>query len=497
MSINPSRGHYVDGRWLQTSGSEFNSINPADDTLLWQGTIADKTLIHRAYQAASRAQEHWRQGSLDQRRHYIQKFVDVVLKKLPELATILSQETGQPLWEATASLKLLQDKLHYSTQAYEQRTHTYRLQQGSQTLECRFQPLGVAVVLGAFNLPIHLSHGHMIPALLAGNTVILKPSELTPYISEAVMQCWHEADLPAGVINMIQGNAQTAIELINQPIQAVYFTGSYTTGMAISSQCKHRPEVLLALEMGGNNPLIIEPVDDQSAAIYHTLVSAFITAGQRCSCTRRLILPNQAWGRTFLENLIQQTQALLIDRYDATPPPFLGPMIRRSHAQHALDRQNKLIHYGAKPRCPMNFIKPQGAFVSPGILDMKDATWDADEEIFAPLIKVYWYDDFAKAIELANATSYGLAAGLISDQTQSYDYFLKHIRAGVISWNRATTQASSQLPFGGIGHSGNHRPSAFFASDYCVYPMACMEEAQLQIPDHALPGVLVQGAQPT
>lgn len=489
MPIYASQGQYINGTWQRYTGTPFESLNPALQACIWQGHMADLSCVEHAFSAAHNALPKWYQLPLQKRISYLKDFIHHLTQSLPTLVTQLSMETGKPLWESQQELKGLNDKLNLAIEAYEQRTGEQRIEHAESTLHIRFKPIGVVVVLGAFNLPIHLSHGHILPALLAGNTVIFKPSELTPAIAEWVMNCWHAAKLPKGVLNLIQGDGETASHLLKQPINGVYFTGSYPTGSLIQTNLQSRPDVLLALEMGGNNPLIIEQVKQEDAAIYQALLSCFITAGQRCSCTRRLMLPNTQWGDRFLKRFITQAQQLRVGPYTDQPEPFMGPVIRQNHAMKHLEQQQDRIDSGAMSLLKMSLKAEQGAFLTPGVLDMQHAQTIKDEEIFAPLVQVYRYHSFEEAVTLANQTQYGLTAGLFSDDATHFAYFAEHIRAGVLTWNRPTAGASSRLPFGGIGKSGNYRPSGFFAADYCAYPVASVEQETLSIPATPLPGV--------
>lgn len=484
-----SRGHYINGAWHKMREESFFSFNPALDEPIWVGENADLSTVQAAFEAARKALPAWSHLTFEARAAMLKRFVHHVQQHLSMLSRKLSEETGKPLWESTMELKNLPEKLARSIEAFQQRAHETQSKKGSQTLRLQFKPLGVVAVLGVFNLPIHLSHGHIIPALLAGNTVLFKPSELTPAIAEAILQCWHEIGLPPGVLNMVQGHADTAKHMLSQPIQGVYFTGSYQTGMAIQMEMQTRPEVLVALEMGGNNPLIIDEVKHRDAALYHALISAYITAGQRCSCVRRLIIPDTAWGEDFLKDFIEGAKKLKIGAFDTDPAPFMGPVIRRSHALHHLEKQTHLLAQGGKSLLSMQLLDPKGAFLSPGIIDMEHAKRFVDEEIFAPLVQVYRYQHFEEAITLANQTQYGLTAGLFSEDPARYAYFAEHVRAGLLSWNVPTIGGSAQLPFGGLGKSGNHRPSAFFAMDYCIYPVASVEQTTLSIPSDRYPGV--------
>lgn len=481
--------HYINGQWIQGLGEAFHSINPATLAPLWQGQTATREQVHHAVSAAQQAGHLWASTPLNQRIEVLKAFAQHLTLKIEAFTRIISDESGKPLWEAKTEAQAVIAKVEISIRAFEERMPFKYTEEQQARSGVAYKPHGVMVVLGPFNFPAHLSNGHIVPALLAGNTIVYKPSELTPGVAALVTQCWHESGLPAGVFNLIQGNAQCAQWLIDEDIQGVLFTGSYRAGVQIHQQLAARPHVILALEMGGNNPLIIDHLQDIPAAVYQTILSSFITAGQRCSCARRVLIPNNAFGAQFLEALLAATQALRMGAPLDTPEPFLGPVIRPQHAIAHLKSQQQLISQGALPLQPMTCRTPDYPFLTPGIIDTTQISSPADEEIFAPLIQLYRYDTFDEAIARANQTQYGLTAGLLSDNPHHYDRFYANIRAGLVYWNRATTGASSQLPFGGIGHSGNHRPSAFFATDYCAYPVANMTQPTVTLPTTLLPGI--------
>lgn len=484
-----SNGHYINGTWIKGDGSLLVSINPSYGTVVWQGTCATEQEVNAAHHAALQALSSWSLLDVTQRAHITQKFAEQVEKHRDQLAYLISLETGKPLWEAHTEVHSVIGKTHLSIKAYHERTAT-QIKETSGVKAClRFKPHGVVVVLGAFNFPAHLSNGHIIPALLAGNTILYKPSQYTPAVAELVMQCWHESGLPAGVINCLQGDAKCGKMLLTQDIQGVYFTGSYSTGLRIHEQFHDRPEVILALEMGGNNPLILDEVGNLNAALYTTLISTLITSGQRCTCARRVIIPDSAQGDEFLKRFIHLCQSLHVGPFDQQPEPFIGPVIGSAQALNHLRSQQKLIELGGKSLLPMTLLAPNTGLLSPGIIDMSHHENPPDEELFAPLVQIYRYSDFEQALTIANQTRYGLAASLLSSNEHHYQRFYQTVRAGLINWNRPTTGALSSLPFGGVGLSGNHRPSAYFAADYCAYPVASMEEAQLKNPEYMLPGI--------
>jgi len=483
--------HYLDGEWVVGRGTSFTSINPANGNIVWEGTIATDAEIVAACDAAHRALLSWAKLDFASRVNYIQQFSQAVAEKRQELTYLIALETGKPLWEAATEVNTVIGKVNLSIQAYQERTSEKEINNPDATGYLRYKPHGVVAVLGPFNFPAHLSNGHIVPALLAGNTVVYKPSELTPGVAEFIIQCWHESGLPAGVINCIQGGVSCAKTLLNQDVQGVYFTGSYQTGLKINQQFSDRPEVILALEMGGNNPLIIDSIKNQQAAVYQTLLSTIITAGQRCTCARRVLIADNEQGDAFLENFVKSCQSVRVGSFTDDPEPFMGPVIRHSHALSHLDAQQKLVQAGGKPLLTMSLLAENTGLLSPGIVDMSAVKNPTDEEIFAPLVQIYRYHDFDEALMIANQTRYGLSAALFSDNSARFQQFYQTIRAGLINWNRPTTGAASNLPFGGIGRSGNHRPSAYFAADYCAYPIASLEQPDLNMPKQLLPGIKV------
>lgn len=482
--------HYIDGHWVTGSGSPFTSDNPSTTETLWRGTHATPPEVAAAYEAAKHSLKCWASLSLDARATHLKAFAETIERHADVLTQLISCETGKPRWEAATETAAVIQKVNLSLEAYQARTKATTTPVEDYQAALRYKPHGVVAVLGAFNFPAHLSNGHIVPALLAGNTIVYKASEHTPLVAEFITQCWHDAGLPPGVFNLVQGNAETAHALVEMKVNAVCFTGSYQAGIALHQQLSRRPEVLLALEMGGNNPLVVDSdIQNISAAVYNTLLSAFLTTGQRCTAARRLIIPRSKTGDIFLAQLVLATKNLNIGAPEDAPAPFMGPVIHKHQVLKLLNQQAHLTKLGATALLQMQALEENTGFITPGILDMSAVKTPPDEEVFGPLIQLYFYDDFEEALTLANQTQYGLSAGLLSDNKARYEQFYHAVKAGLINWNRPLTGASSALPFGGVGHSGNHRPSAFFAADYVAYPTASLEADTLNLPEHTLPGI--------
>jgi succinylglutamic semialdehyde dehydrogenase len=414
-----------------------------------------------------------------------------------ELAAAISADTGKPRWEALSEVDAMIAKVAISVEACERRTPPAGdANSGGATadglaLATRYRPHGVVAVLGPFNMPGHLPNGHLIPAVLAGNAAVFKPSEQAPRVGEVMAEAWHAAGTPAGVFNMVQGAAQTGIDLASHAgIDGLFFTGSYAVGLALSRTFAERPGAILALEMGGNNPLIVHDCADHDAAAYLTVLSAYITAGQRCSCARRLIVPAGSEGDAFVEQLVGMIGRIRVGFPDDEPEPFMGPVISATAAERLLTAQARLVKRGGRTVIEMKSSARSPALLSPGLIDVTNVAQRDDEELFGPILQLIRVPDFDAAIREANATRYGLSAGLLSDRRDLYDRFYRDIRAGVVNWNRQLTGSSSRLPFGGVGRSGNHRPSAYFAADYCAYPVAAIESDRVAMPKQLSPGII-------
>ena len=483
----------IDNQWQAGLGHDFSSINPSNGKVVWQGKTATAEQVANAIKAARSAQLGWADMTLEERIVILENFAAELKEHSEEFATIIARETGKPLWETRTEVGAMTGKIAISIRAYNERTGTTENPMPGAKAFIRHKPHGVVAVFGPYNFPGHLPNGHIVPAILAGNTVVFKPSELTPHVAEFTLKLWLKAGLPAGVINLVQGEVDTGIALAShQDIDGLFFTGSSNTGHLLHKQFAGHPGKILALEMGGNNPLIVKDVADVSAAVHDIIQSGFITSGQRCTCSRRLFIENSANGDAILEKLIASTKNIKVADSFSEDQPFMGAMISEKAALGMVAAQQQLLDMGATSLVELKHLEPGTGFVSPGIIDVTAVKDMPDEEHFGPLIKVYRYTDFDSAINEANNTSFGLSAGLLSDDSDDYNHFLKRIRAGIVNWNRPITGASSAAPFGGIGASGNHRASAYYAADYCAYPVASVEAEKVNLPQTLAPGLIIE-----
>lgn len=483
--------HFINGQWIEGLGHDINSIDPAKNVVIWSAKSASSAQVNEAVIAARNAFPAWSLMSVDERLIVIKRFAELLSENKTELAKIIAKETGKPEWETATEVGAMIGKIAISEKAYHERTGTVENAMPLGQAIIRHKPHGVVAVFGPYNFPGHLPNGHIVPALIAGNTIVFKPSDLTPLVAEFIVQLWEKAGLPNGVLNLIQGQVETGKALASHAnIDGLFFTGSSRTGKILHEQFAGHPGKILALEMGGNNPLIVKDVADIDAAVHDIVQSAFVTSGQRCTCARRLLIQENAQGDALLARLLEVTKNIQVGHYDAEEQPFMGAMISSAAAAGMLAAQQQLLGLGATSLIALAHTDKDTGFVTPGIIDVTAiANEMPDEEHFGPLLKVIRYSDFDDAIAHANNTSFGLSAGLLSDSKADYDYFLARIRAGIVNWNRPITGASSAAPFGGIGESGNHRASAYYAADYCAYPVASVELDSVTLPSSLSPGL--------
>lgn len=481
---------FINGQWLAGTGATFTSLNPATGEVIWQGNSASAEQVNQAISAARAAAVSWAATSLAQRSAIVEKFGASLVENKQALAKLIALETGKPYWETLTEAGAMAGKIAISIKANAERTGEKSSDIGATRSTLRHKPHGVVAVFGPYNFPGHLPNGHIVPAIIAGNTLVFKPSELTPSVGRFMVELWQQAGIPSGVINLVQGEKETGITLAGNPdLDGLFFTGSSNTGHLLHRQFAGHPGKILALEMGGNNPLIIGEISDIRAAVNETIQSAYITTGQRCVCARRLFVANTAKGNHFLSELQAAVEKIQVGEQFAEPAPFMGSLISEQAADNMLSSQQKLLDLGANALVELKKLQPGTGFVSPGLIDVSAIAKLPDEEHFGPLLQVIRYDEFSAAITGANNTQFGLAAGLFSDSKTQYDEFYSRIRAGIVNWNKQTTGASSAAPFGGVGASGNHRASAYYAADYCAYPVAGMESDTLVMPEKLSPGL--------
>ena len=452
---------------------EIISHEPATGAELWRGPIGN---ADAEVEAARGGWAAWAALPLTVRIETMRRFGNVVRQRHEAFADLIARETGKPLWEARTEVDTVIAKVDISVTAYAERTAQRRLESpmGSR-MALRHKPHGVLAVLGPYNFPAHLPNGHIVPALLAGNAVVFKPSEKTPATGAFLVDCYRAAGVPEACVRVLIGGPAEGKALAEHPdIDGLLFTGSARTGLALNRAFAAKPEKILALEMGGNNPIVVWDTPDLHSAAVLVVQSAFTTAGQRCTAARRLIVEDRLY-EPLLDTINTMIGRLIVGAPHDDPQPFMGPVIDNQVADQLTESFLALLMRGGRPIRHLERLQDDRPFLVPAIIDMTAASERPDIELFGPILQVYRAREFDEAIGIANDTRYGLSAALISQTPSLYDRFWAGIRAGIVNWNRPTNGASSSAPFGGIGWSGNHRPSAYYAADYCAYPVVSNE----------------------
>lgn len=464
----------ISDTWTEPqSSASISIVSPVDGSVLASGNASSTDQAREAVDAAQHAFSTWRYSTLDERTELIRRFAHLVQEHKEELASLIVAEIGKTHADATSEVAAIVGKAETSITAQDTRTPSTSTEVAAGTLGVSYRPLGPTVVLGPFNFPGHLPNGHITPALLAGNSIVFKPSEQGSIVGQRLVEIWQEAGVPPGVINLVHGGVDVGEALIDHANTAsVLFTGGVRAGKAIHQRLAGRPEVMLALELGGNNPIIAWNVDDAKAAAATIVRSAFLSSGQRCTCARRLIVEEGPSGDRIVDAVLDITERLRVGSPHQEPPPFMGPLVSERAADNVIAAQKELTSLGAQVLTPAATADLGPAYLRPGVLDVTNVSERPDDEIFGPLLQVVRVKSLADAINEANNTAFGLASGVLTDDDDVWDHAHPRLHAGIVNRNVATVGASGTAPFGGVGLSGNHRPAGFHAADYVAHPVA-------------------------
>lgn len=477
------KGDFLANRFVMTDSpdEEWSVSSPADlkDEVIKARGVFDH--VDRAVEAARSAFLPWARLSMAERAHHLTRLKEVYLAGQTELAEIIARETGKPLWESKTEAAALAGKIEITTNYSVRLVETVEVQEALPGISgfIRYKPRGIMSVIGPFNFPAHLPNGHIIPALLMGNTIVFKPSDKTPAVGQWMAEAFQKAELPPGVVNVLQGRAEIGRRLVtHEDVDGVLFTGSYEVGLKIKQDTLSHFRKILALEMGGKNATIIWSDSDMKKAVYETLVGAFMTSGQRCSCTSRILI-HPSVREEFVEKFYTAAKRLKIGHW--SEPVFMGPLISADAVEKFIRFQEIAKREGAESlmRGKALDLDYQGYYVTPSINMVK--SYDPKSvyqksEIFGPNVAILEVGDFDEALSINNASGFGLVMSLFTKDKRLYEKALLEAQVGALNWNRTTNGASSKLPFGGMNKSGNDRPSGHFAIQYCAVPVASLED---------------------
>ncbi len=452
------------------------SVSPADPAdEIGRYPLAGEPEIELAVARARRAFAAWRDAGLEARSRVLRRFAELVREGSEELARLIAREVGKALWDARGEAALIATKVDATLE------HGMRFVapiDGGAGARAEYLPRGVLAVLGPFNFPAHLPNGHIVPALATGNCVVFKPSDLAPGTADWMGRVWRRAGLPEGVLEIVQGPAATGSALAAHPdVDGVLFTGSWAVGRALEQALLDQPGKLLALEMGGKNAIVVLEDAELELAVAESALSICASTGQRCSCASRLFVARGVLDE-FTERLVRVLRGVKIG------PPlaegvFMGPLV--SHAAFAkLTRYRALGSEAGGERLLEVDPGLPAPFAGAGLVRFGSTAQRHPyqrDEIFGPEAALYPIDDLDAGIAAVNDSDFGLAAAIFTRDRARFEHSARHVRTGVLNWNRGTIGASGRLPFGGARRSGNDRPAGILATQYCVTPQARLEHA--------------------
>lgn len=483
------KGNYFNGEFHQppTSGPRASEVsiareNPANtQETLWQMHLCYDH-VDEALDSVTKGFRIWRALPQKERNNYLRRYQEQVMARKDEMARAIALETGKPLWEAMTEVASVIGKvavtIDESLPRVKEQNYPEILPQTHGAIY--YKPLGPCLIIGPFNFPCHLANGQILSALVTGNSIIFKPSEKTAYSAQLILECFHAAGFPAGVVNLIQGNGEIARRLTTaKEIKGLYFTGSKEVGLKILQDTHKDLSKLVQLELGGKNTSIIHSDATIDFTLHELLKASYLTTGQRCTSTA-LVAIHESMVQEFIERFHALAKRIIVDHpIDHAQAPFMGPLVD----QKAMDTY--LLFMGMAKREGIEEVmrgkhldkKYPGHYVSPSIHLAKELDPQShflSSEIFGPNVTFIPYRDFEEAIEIANSTEYGLASAVFTKDETLFKKAAMEIDSGLINWNRSTVGASAKLPFGGVKNSGNHRPAAVSTVDACVYPMASL-----------------------
>ena len=476
------KGHYLNGRFTppETNGKARVSQSPgdfADKIMEWREE--DTAPVDRACATGKKASLSYGKTPLEERKKRLLKLKRIFQKKSRELAEVIARETGKPLWEARGEARSLAEKVDVTLRDSLKLIQEQKVPRaaGNTPGRVRYRPRGLMAVIGPFNFPMHLPNGQILAGLLSGNAVIFKPSEKTPACGQRLAECFDLAGFPKGVFQMIQGGRAVSAKLCAHPLtDGVLFTGSFAVGEKIQSATAKDFGKILALEMGGKNSALIWDCKDISRAVSETLKGCFLTSGQRCSSTDRIILNKKISG-DFKRIFVAEAEKLSVGLWKDNP--FMGPLIDEKAVKRFFRLQGSVKKEGGKYL--LKGRKPDGLsghYVTPGIYQLKfnPKSVFQTEETFTPQVVIYETNSLEKALRIINHSGYGLVLSLFSEDKKIQEEVFHGAKVGLLNINRSSCGASARLPFGGMGRSGNDRPGGVSMISSCVTPVSILEE---------------------
>ncbi|RRN43725.1 betaine-aldehyde dehydrogenase [Lautropia dentalis] len=451
---------HINGAWLPANpaAKRFQTINPANGEVLADVQAATQADIDAAVASAHEGQKVWAALTPVERARILNRAVDILRARNDELAELETRDTGKPLSETKAvDIVTGADVIEYYAGlavAIEGRQIPLR---PSSFVYTRQEPLGVVAGIGAWNYPIQIAMWKSAPALAAGNAMVFKPSEVTPLTTPKLAEIYLEAGVPPGVFNVVQGDGTVGEMLSQHPgIAKVSFTGGVSTGRKVMASAAGSTLKDVTMELGGKSPLIICDDADIDLAADIAMMANFYSSGQVCTNGTRVFVPNRI--KTLLEETLLARVACIRAGDPMDETTNFGPLVSFPHMKKVLTFIESGKEQGARVLCGGHRLEEgafgQGAFVAPTIFtDCTDDMRIVQEEIFGPVMSILGFDTEEEAIERANRTTYGLAAGVVTPDLKRAHRVIGQLQAG-ICWLNTWGESPAQMPVGGYKQSG-------------------------------------------
>jgi acyl-CoA reductase-like NAD-dependent aldehyde dehydrogenase/4-aminobutyrate aminotransferase-like enzyme len=471
-----ARGNFIGGAWAAPAGQALVSRNPAADAAVVFETGWSVEAVAAAVEAAAAAQPAWARLGFAGRVAALARLKEQIAARANDLADAIVLETGKIRSEAKAEVQTLLNRFDLAKGAIEGDLKDGPVP-GAPAERLRYHALGVVAVVGPFNFPLHLCHAHVVPALLTGNAVVVKPTELSPLAGQRYAECAEAAGLPPGVFNLVQGTGAVGAALVQHPlVRGLCFTGSWGVGRRILEAALDRPELLVALEMGGKNMSIVLDDCAMRQAVHEVAIGGYLSAGQRCTCTDRVLVHRKVASQ-FIDHLRRVAEQLKYGHPD-DPSVFAGPLVNEAARDKVERALAAAVRGGAEPIVPGARL-PGGSYRTASLHRLPDGVHElagyTDIEVFGPDLSVEVVDSDEEAIAVVQASPYGFANAVFTASEERFDRIYRETQSGILNKNRSTNLASPKLPFGGVGKSGNYRPAGAWAHRNTVAPVAVLE----------------------
>jgi len=468
-------GDFIDGRFLPPTGTAVTSSNPVDDSVVL-ATAWDEARIGQAVEAAASALTAWRALPMAERHAVLVRFADALAERREGIAEAIRLEVGKIQSEADVEAASLVSRIPLVASRIELDLREGPLP-GFSNESLRHHPHGVVGVIGPFNFPLHLCHAYVVPALLLGNTVVVKPSEVALLASQRYAEAAQAAGFPPGVLNVVAGGGAAGAALASRPeVRGLCFTGSWNVGRRILEAGLDRPEMLVALEMGGKNAAIVLDDADVRQAAHEIVIGGYLTTGQRCTCTDRVLV--QPGIKNALVDAISGLVKTLRMGDPSAAESFAGPLTTRAgvdklHSALAAARARGGVEVARGSAADgARFVVPTLHLLPDGVHDIRGYT---DVELFAPDLCVEMVDGEDEVVAALRGPMSGFVHSVFTASQARFDRLYRDLSCGMLNHNRSTNRASPRLPFGGVGRSGNFRPAGSYAPRALSFPVAVLD----------------------